>query len=202
MLSSARRRRRSFIMAALSMAALSMAVANVAVAKPKAVTIDFVAEVAFVDDPNECLCVDVAEGDVITGTYAYRASAPDTNPDPTVGDYEFDNKNSGIFLNINGETTGTDPKNANFLIELVNRDIDNYLLRSFNNVPLSCGTPVEHIAWQLDDNTGTALSSDALPTEPPDLNAFESLFGLTIQGSSDTCNFFIRAHVISAMRVD
>jgi hypothetical protein len=108
----------------------------------------------------------------------------------------------GITLKVGDLVFKTDPNNVDFLVELVNRDMqNNYLLRSYNNLPLASGFPVSHIAWQLDDETGKALSSDSLkktPT-PPVLNKWSSIFGLTIQGEDrDRDNsFFIRAHVDS-----
>ncbi|WP_437625706.1 hypothetical protein [Sorangium sp. So ce1151] len=160
-----------------------------------------IAEVVDIIDSSGCLCVPVVPGDTITGTYSYDVRAADVASDDTVGDYTFTTPDTGISLDVNGVTTGTDPDNVSFLIELVNRpDSDNYLLRSFNNLPLSCGTPVDHIAWQLDDPTGAALSDTVLTKRPPDLAAFQSIFGLTITGSFATCDYLIRAEVTSVTR--
>jgi hypothetical protein len=84
--------------------------------------------------------------------------------------------------------------------------IDAYVLISRNNLPLSNGYIVELINWQLVDPTATAIDSIALPTDPPVLADWQSIFGLTITGCYDDpyavegCSydpFFIRAHVAS-----
>jgi hypothetical protein len=97
----------------------------------------------------------------------------------------------------------TDPSNVYFLVEICNNHgspnpSDNYLLRSYNNLPLSNGIHVDHIAWQLDDDTCTAISSIALPTTPPRLGDWQSIFGLTLTGydpSDEFKTYFVRAHV-------
>ena len=75
---------------------------------------------------------------------------------------------------------------------------DAYLLRSYNYLPLSNGVHVEHISWQLDDYSATALSSDDLPITPPVLVDWPDTWAhLTIFGY---CNsYFLRAEVTSAI---
>ena len=86
---------------------------------------------------------------------------------------------------------------VNFLVSVGNwaSGTDNYGLISYNNLPLSDGTPVQYINWQLDDPTGTVLSSDVLPLTAPDLSKWQSWFGLSI--STDR-NFGISATITSA----
>ncbi len=172
------------------------------------ISTQFTAEVAYVDDRNSLLGGAINVGDVILGMYTYESSTPDSNVLPTVGDYWSSTAPSGIRLSANGLTFRTDPNNVNFLVEIVNDHFyrDNYLLRSYTNLPLSDTVAVDHIAWQLDDPTATALSSEALPNGPPILADWQSLFGLTIEGHdlntgdqfySDE-RFFVRAHVTNA----
>ena len=84
----------------------------------------------------------MAVGDTITGRYTYSLNATDTNDLDVVGDYWYYKRPNGISLNLGGITTGTDPKNTQFLVEIVNdyNGTDNFLLRSYSNLPLSCGT--------------------------------------------------------------
>jgi len=104
------------------------------------------------------VCFDIVPGAVITGTYTYDSKAKDTNSDPTVGDYWYYSAPDGITIRAgDGSETSSASSGTQFLVELVNRDTDNYLLRSYTNRPWSCGTPVDHISWQLDDPSGTAL---------------------------------------------
>ena len=179
-------------------------------ADAESLSIAITAEVATVDDPGGFLVGAINVGDVITGTYVYESSTPDTNPAPTVGDYSHTTAPFGITLNAGGFVFRTDPNNVNFLVEIVNDHgippSDNYLLRSYNNIfdvstpPDPFGQPADnHIAWQLDAPTLAALSSDALPTVPPTLADWQSIFGLTIESrNSFGDSFFARAHVTSA----
>jgi hypothetical protein len=174
------------------------------------VSIAITAEVAEVDDTRGYLGGAINVGDVITGMYVYESTTPDTQSLPTVGDYRQTTAPFGITLNAGGFVFRTDPNNVNFLVEIVNDHgfpaRDNYLLRSYNNI-FDRSVPFErenHIAWQLDDPTRTALSSDALPTGPPVLANWQSLFGLTIESggvSGGGDKFLIRAHVTSAKRI-
>ena len=127
------------------------------------------------------------------GFYIFDTTAADSNSDPTVGDYWFTNSTFGVVLKIGTYAFRTNPRHVNFLIEVVNRPgSDNHLFRSYNNV---CSQPliVDHIAWQLDDSTGTALTNAFLPVIPPALAAWQSVFGLTVEGNG----FFLRGTVNS-----
>jgi hypothetical protein len=178
-------------------------------ANAEPISIAITAEVATVDDPGGVLVGAINVGDIITGTYVYESTTADTNPLSTVGDYQHTTTPFGITLNAGGFVFQTDPNNVNFIVEIVNDHgtppSDNYLLRSYNNIfGISVPGEIEnHIAWQLDDPTSTALSSAALPTVPPVLADWQSLFGLTIESRSFSSGgqFFIRAHVTSAVLV-
>jgi hypothetical protein len=180
-----------------------------ATAKPKKknlVTIAITAVVETVDDPSDVLCSNVAPGDTITGTYTYDSAVADSNELSYVGDYIFTSSPSGISLDLGDVVAQTAPtKTVDVLIEVVDDEptdgADFYAVRSFTNLPLACGSPVDDIGWQLDDPTGTALSSTALPTQPPQLSAFQSIEGLTVSGTNAFAGYVIRAHVNSATRV-
>lgn len=192
-----------FIVAVLTFISLT----NSLFAEP--ITIEITAEVAYVDDPNNCLGGAISVGDTLTGSYTYESTVLDSNPIPTVGDYGHSTPPFGIRVTGGGFIFETDPDNVEFLVEICdnhgNPSSDNYLLRSYNNLPLSNGASVLHISWQLDDPICTALSSEALPTVPPVLTDWQSVFGLSIEGSCchdlrcDFPEFFIRAHVTSAI---
>ena len=177
-------------------------------ASAEMVSIAIEAQVAAVEDPSGALDGEVEVGDVITGTYTYDSSTTDSNPLPTVGDYRHLSTPFGISLSAGSLVFETDPDNVDFLVEIVNDHgvpaRDNYLLRSYRNRRLANGAHIEHISWQLDDPTSTALSSADLPATPPVLGDWQSFFGLTIEGGSCTPSggFFIRAHVTSAVTTD
>lgn len=170
------------------------------------ITINIIAQVETVDDPDNILGGAISVGDTITGTYIYNPAITDSNALPTVGDYRHTSSPCGILVTADNLVFRTDPSNVDFLVEICNDHgtpkSDNYLLRSYNNLPLYTGALVEHIAWQLDDPTCTALSSEALPTTPPVFTDWESIFGLTLTGHdpADLTGFgyFIRAHVTTA----
>jgi hypothetical protein len=174
-------------------------------APSSSVTIAFTAQVAEVSVFGGTLCVPVAPGDTITGTYTYDLSAPDSNEVATVGHYEYSAPPNGITVNVGGDVTQTDPANVQFMVELVDNlpggNADTYLLRSTANTAFTCGTQVGEIAWQIDDSTGRALKSTALPKDPPKIKDFQSIFGLTIVNFvPDGDSYLIRAHVTSARK--
>ena len=163
------------------------------------IIIDLTAEISDVDDLGGLLEGLVNVGDIITGSYTYDSATPDSKPSETVGQYEYVTQPYGVSLSVGGFVFQTDPENINFLVSVGNNHLgdDRYSLRSYSNLPLSNGVLVDHISWQLVDYSATALSSDALPTTPPVLEDWQSIFGITItfgyKGSS-----MIRAHVTSA----
>ena len=168
------------------------------------ITIEIEAVVDYVGDSGNYLNGQINPGDIITGTYTYDSATQDSNPSsPSIGSYQHDTSPCGIFLSVGGFEFRTDPADVYFLVEIANDhpwfepDInkDNYLLRSYSNLPLSNGTSVEHISWQLNDPTGSALSSDALPTAPPTLDQWEANI-LRLLGDR---TFSIDAHVTSVI---
>jgi hypothetical protein len=111
------------------------------------VTYTITATISDVFDPSGLLGPTIAVGGTLTGSYTFDDATLDTNSDPTVGDYWHIDAGYGIRLQGGGYTFETDPSNVEFLVEIVNRpDGDNYLLRSYNNLPLATGAPVDHIA--------------------------------------------------------
>ena len=175
------------------------------------ISMEITATVEFVDDYTNLLGGSVAPGDIVRGIYTYDSDIIDSNiTDSIVGDYWHTSSPYGISLNVNGLTFRTNPDNVSFLVELVNDyysyKTDNYLLRSYNNL-FDVSAPSghfygadNHISWQLDDPTATALSNTSLPTTPPVLSAWQSIFGLDISsrgGDYFHQEFLIRSHVTS-----
>ena len=148
--------------------------------------------ISSVDNRGFQLDASIAAGTPFQGYYVFDTTAVDSSADPTVGMYQFTGSTFGVVVKVGNYVFRTNPQHVNFLMSVVNRTTDGYLLRSYNNV---CSRPVsvDHISWQLDDQTGTVLSNDLLPTTPPTLSQWQSLFGLNITG---TCSsFFIRGHI-------
>jgi len=154
---------------------------------PGPLTFTFSGSITYVDDTAALTGITV--GMPFTGSYSYTAGVVDSNSDPTIGDYDYAAMPAGIHVTVNGSTYETRPLMVEFLVEVSDRAPppastgDAYLLRSYSNRVVPGPTPViDHIAWQLDDDTGTAITGDALPLTAPDLTAFSQAAGLTIEG--------------------
>ncbi|MHC4862977.1 MAG: PEP-CTERM sorting domain-containing protein, partial [Planctomycetota bacterium] len=131
------------------------------------IAIDVNATVTYISHP-ELLDGLVNVGDTMTGWYAYDSESTDANPLPTVGDYWQYTAPYGVRLSVGGFTFASDPDDTRFLLEVGNDhgspgSYDFYLFRSYENLGLPNGVEVDHISWQLDDYSGTALSSDDWP---------------------------------------
>jgi len=167
------------------------------------ITIEIEAVVDSVQDEGNYLEGKIGVGDIITGFYVYESTTPDSSPlDPVQGNYWDYDAPAGIALTVGGFNFMTDPFNVAFHVAIRN-DIptgrgDVYSIGSSNNLPLSNGTPVESIWWQLNDYTGAALSSDALPTKFPFLGDWQANL-LVIEGVPRWAFFGIKAHVTSAI---
>ncbi len=157
------------------------------------------ATVDYVDDPCNVFEGSITPGDIVTGTYMYDSDTEDSNPLSTVGDYWHYDSPFGISLTVGGFDFRTDPDNVNFLVEIINDgalEDDGYVLQSYYNLPLPNGVPVGHISWQLNDPSGQALSSTALPITAPVLNDWDQPFGLYFETRRQ---FFVRSYVTSAV---
>ncbi len=157
----------------------------------------FQGTVTTVSDLNFLLDGSITNGTPFEGYYVFDTSAASENPDSTVGDYRYTTSAFGVTVKAGNYVFRSNPDHVNFLIELVNRtNDDHYLFRSYNNV---CSQPllVDHISWQLDDTTGTALTSASLPPTPPVLASYTQIFGLMISGGGCPYGFSIRGVVDS-----
>ncbi|MHC4084688.1 MAG: PEP-CTERM sorting domain-containing protein [Planctomycetota bacterium] len=165
------------------------------------IAIDLTAEVIYISDLADLLEGKVHVGDIITGSYSYDSDTPDSSPSSSLGTYRHYTPPYGINLSVGGFVFQTDPDNVDFILQVSNNNIpswvDNYVLRSYHNLPLSNWVEVDHISWQLNDYSGAALSSDALPIIPPVLGDWENnylLISLGYLGESG-----IQARVTSAV---
>ena len=162
------------------------------------ITINLSATVNYVEDIGNKLGGKINVGSTITGSYTYESTTPDSSPsDPTQGNYWYYSSPAGIFLTVGGFNFGTNPDYVNFLVSIGNNASgqDNYLVRSYNNSPLSNGALVGNIDWQLDDHTATVFSSDVLPVTKPVLDQWQTNVLSIYGGGAD--DFFIDADVTS-----
>jgi hypothetical protein len=178
-------------------------------ARAETVSIDITATVDDVREEDNFLQGKVKVGDTIRGTYVYESTTPDSNDSPLYGVYEHSALPYGIDLSVNGLRFRTDPNYLDFSIGIVNdyvdilgRTNDNYGVSSSLNIIEGLASPFMGyfmIYFQLDDYTGTALSSDALPTMPPVLADYQSgnllYIDPYVMGYTD---FFIMGHITCA----
>lgn len=184
------------------MAVICVLAVGVPRAEGTLITIEIEAIVDSVEDTGNYLEGQINVYDIITGTYTYESTTLDSNPSSVGGHYWHYDPPAGISLTVGGFEFRTDPANVEFLVEIANDSTsgglhDGYLLRSYNNLPLSNGTLVDEISWQLTDPTASALSSDALPTTPPALDDWQSIIGLRLHGERG--GYIIDATVTSAV---
>ena len=168
-------------------------------AKATLITIEIEGVVDSVWDTGNQLGGKIKTGDTITGTYTYDLLTPDSEPYAWAGMYEHRNPPAGISLTVGDFTFATNPDNVDFVVAILNDYPpslkDQFWMRSYNNLSLPSGIPVDSISWQLDDPSGTVLSSTSLLTGPPVLDNWESVFGLEIHINKS----LIRAYVTSAV---
>jgi len=167
-------------------------------AQAELITIAIEAEVNGVSDPAEHLEGKIGPGSLITGQYIFESTEPDSNPSPTAGVYLFDNISCGLYLSVGGFDFYTDASNIDFAIGITNDpDWDIYAVSSLNNLSLSNGVSLAEMFWQLENHSGTALSSDDLPTVAPKLSDWDNNL-LHINGGPRESDFTIVATVTSA----
>ena len=163
------------------------------------ITIEIEAVVDGVDDPDGYLEGQINPGDIITGSYTYESTTPDSSPlDPVQGNYWHYATPAGISLSVGGFNFQTDPGSIQFCVAVRNNNSsghDIYWVHSDNNSSLSNGTPVDYIYWSLKDHAGVVFSSDLLPINPPELQLWDDNV-LRLQGDR---TFLIDAHVTSAV---
>jgi hypothetical protein len=160
------------------------------------VTVNFSAEVTYVNTGSGLSPDQIGAADVITGSYSYDTDAPDLNLLPTIGDYRYCSPPCGITFSVGDLVFQSDPRNLDFRIQVFNNYLgyDRYCLTSYNNVPLSEQLHPTCISCILQDTSGTALLSDALPATPPVLNDWQSTDSLRII-IGDSCCPHLRADI-------
>ncbi len=175
---------------------------------PGIITIKIEAQVTDVQDPNNLLEGKILVNDSITGKYNYDSGTPDSDPDPSIGEYKHNSSNFGIELEAGGFVFETNPNNVNYSISIYNdysfytETWDIYGVSSYNNSQLSNGVSVNSIIWLLIDNTSNVLSSDALLTTAPVLSDWTAN-AILIQGcspSNPSDMYFITANVTKATK--
>ncbi len=166
------------------------------------ITIEIEAVVNFVEDDGNYLEGKIKPGDIISGFYVYESTTPDSSPlDPVQGNYWHYAPPAGIALTVGGFNFMTDPFNIEFHVAIRNDNQsgdDVYWIHSDKTLFLPNGTLVGGISWTLKDHTGSALSSDALPTTAPALDDWQDNI-LNFGGGTRASGYAILGHVTSAI---
>ena len=139
---------------------------------------------------------DIAVGSTISGCYAFDLATPNQSGFGTVGSYPHPAGPYGVAIRIGSYAFQTNRIAGGFYLELVDNhnDRDSYLFRSVNNL-LASGLLVPEISFQLDGLSTAALNSIALSSTPPDLSAFQQMFGLSIGAGFGPGSWMIRGVV-------
>lgn len=168
--------------------------------------------VMYIEDMMNVTNNSINIGDTLIGTIKYPLNSTDENELSTVSDYRTNLAGAGFDLTINNLQFRTHPDTVDFLTEVVNDHFvqyessscyaDNIVFRSYKNT-FTESLPYytnNHIAFQLDDESGTALDNLDIPLMI-NLNSWVQAFALTIEGNNHCCpndsNIFIRVMVTS-----
>ena len=158
-----------------------------------------------VSDSYNLLGGSIHNGDAITGYYIYDSATADSDSSAVFGSYKYTITPYGMSITIGSTTFKTDSTNVNFEVGLINNyageTLDSYEITSYNNFQLVNGVSVGQLHWQLDDYTGTALSSDALLLTAPDLTKWQDNSMSVFGGTDAKTQFVIRGYITSAYLV-
>ncbi len=148
-------------------------------ARGEIIQIDITAEVIDISQPyGDVLGGQVNVGDILTGSYIYDSTTPDTNPlNEEIGIYHHTTSPYGISVEVGGLIFQTDPCSVAFNIIITDNwpaGTDMYQIYSTNNLPFTDDIFIDDIYWLLSDSSGTAVSSDELPVTPPVLEDWSS----------------------------
>lgn len=138
-----------------------------------AINVKFVAVVDYVSDLF-CQCIPpgaVSPGDTLLGSYTFDSGTVDSDTSSSTGLYDHATAPYGIIVEHQDYTWETDPLNVNFRITVADDESsgggirDRYAVASYSNRPDAfTNQPVAVIYINLIDGTGTAVSSDGLPS--------------------------------------
>jgi len=164
------------------------------------ITIEITGEVTRMRDDRGLLEGKINIGDIITGTYTYDSSTPDSDPRGYAGRYEHYKPPCGICLKVGGFEFKTDPSNVNVVVRIYNDPplatlVDEYVVVSYNNLPLSNGVLPGKIALSA-GSFSNPLSSAALPTTAVNLPGWDEAL-ILCWGAAGEKDFYIEGEITS-----
>jgi hypothetical protein len=167
-------------------------------APANAAAIRFVATVIEVSDPAAALVPAIALGQQTWGRFVYSFGLTDATPDPTRGDYTFTNPvldTTGIFARLASWTFR--PASGNGGILMLDEPTDVLFAITGNLGVAPQIVALQDVTLQLNDDTGTALASDALPHEPFPLVPAWSSAVVRFRGDNGTIAWMVTARIDS-----
>lgn len=146
--------------------------ATAAPARGTPVTWSFKGEITSVTDFANVLGGAVSVGTTFFGSLTFESSTPDSNPDPSFSSFQsalIDFSGSVGGIPFGGPILGVDSINIANGLPTVSSDTFNL----FSSVDIAGQTL--NVILNLTDSNGLAISTDALPVDPPDLSQFDSV---------------------------
>ncbi len=149
-------------------------------ASAEIVTLSMTGTVESVYDPYDALAGEVWTGQAVAGEFSYDTAVPDTDSNPENGAYPQDQRAVQMAFDIGSLRFASDPDAPTgfYQADVMNAPWgDAFHVGSVEgNQLLSTGATVSAMDVDLYDVAGTALSSDALPTTAPNIDAFTDRF--------------------------
>ena len=123
-------------------------------------------------DPSDPFGGSIGFGTAITGSYTFDSATPDSDPSVSSASYQHAGPPYGLSINIGGNLFST---NDFLAVNVLNgAGIDQYGVLACNGGSAACFSGDLTVSMLMQDATGTALASAALPVAPPPVAAFPS----------------------------
>ena len=123
-------------------------------------------------DPSDPFSGSIGFGTAITGSYTFDSTTLDSDPSGSSGSYQHAGPAYGFSINIGGSLFST---NDFLAVNVLNGvGIDQYGVLACNGGSAACFSGDLTVSMLMQDATGTALASAALPVAAPAVAAFQS----------------------------
>lgn len=162
-------------------------------------TFQLVASITDVYDPGFAFGGMLQPGVELSGSYRLDLNLPDSDPNPEMGHYQHPKiAGYGFTLRAGGYSFQSDSTTEPVFVDIINSYSDAmHVLTNWGSVQPGA-LQAYYINLHLDDNSGTAFSSDALSADAPDLSKFAEHREIMIGGSDATGNYWsVQAQIVS-----
>lgn len=176
-----------------------------AVSQAEQVSYEINAVIDQIIDPGKLLAGQVKKGDILKGMYTFDTKAVDTDSSPQYGHFDQLNENNGFSLRMNKLVSKKPTSHHNLFhtIDISNGKTDYFYIESMTELPLGNDLMIRNISLEIFDYTGSAINSDALSPEPPEITHAEDKNVLFSGTKVNTHNDFdVKAHITSIRRID